>query len=145
MVEEKQIVEKLFREINNNSGLGVYGLSDIIDYLKNNVVDTIIVTDTVNLYRIESKCNRCQNTDEKIVERQKMMQTKIEFEELPCSSCKSLDHTVNEQDIVDYFSLLGTKTGTKIEVISGVAEHGSMVSNLGNIGAILRYNPNYSS
>ena len=101
MVEEKQIVEKLFREINNNSGLGVYGLSDIIDYLKNNVVDTIIVTDTVNLYRIESKCNRCQNTDEKIVERQKMMQTKIEFEELPCSSCKSLDHTVNEQDIVD--------------------------------------------
>ena len=37
------------------------------------------------------------------------------------------------------------KTGTRIEVISGVSEHGSMVSNLGNIGAILRYNPNYSN
>ena len=79
------------------------------------------------------------------IARQVADEIEIEFEELPCSSCKSLDHTVNEQDIVDYFSLLGTKTGTKIEVISGVAEHGSMVSNLGNIGAILRYNPNYSS
>jgi len=145
MVEEKQIVEKLFKEINNNSGLGVYGLNDIINYLKNNVIDTIIVTDTVNLYRIESKCNRCKNINEKIVERQKMIQTKIEFEGSPCSSCKSLDINVSEQDIVDYFSLLGAKTGTKIEVISGVAEHGSMVSNLGNIGAILRYNPNYSN
>ena len=35
MVEEKQIVEKLFNEINNNTGLGIYGLDDIINHLKN--------------------------------------------------------------------------------------------------------------
>ena len=52
---------------------------------------------------------------------------------------------MTDQDIVDYLSLLAAKTGTKIEVISGVSEHGSMVINLGNIGAILRYNPNYTS
>ena len=52
---------------------------------------------------------------------------------------------ITDQDIVDYLSLLAAKTGTKIEVISGVSEHGSMLSNLGNIAAILRYNPNYSS
>jgi len=34
MVEEKQIVEKLFNEINNNTGLGIYGLDDIINHLK---------------------------------------------------------------------------------------------------------------
>ena len=56
-----------------------------------------------------------------------------------------MDIEVSEQDIVDYLSLLSAKTGTKIEVISGVSEHGSMVYNLGNIGAILRYNPNYSN
>ena len=33
LVEEKQIVEKLFQQINSNSGLGVYGLDDIINYL----------------------------------------------------------------------------------------------------------------
>ena len=58
---------------------------------------------------------------------------------------KNNDISFTIQDIVDYLSLLATKTGTKIEVISGVSEHGSMISNLGNIGAILRYNPNYTS
>ena len=51
----------------------------------------------------------------------------------------------NNSYIIDYLSLLSAKTGTGIEVISSVSEHGSMVSNLGNIGAILRYNPNYSN
>ena len=145
LVEEKQIVEKLFREINNNSGLGAYGLSEVINYLKNNVVDTIIITDKIGLYRIEAKCNRCNEVQEKITEQQKLIQTKTEFENSPCTSCKSTDIGITDQDIVDYLSLLATKTGTKIEVISGVSEHGSMISNLGNIGAILRYNPNYTS
>ena len=144
LVEEKQIVEKLFKQINSNSGLGVYGLNEIINYLKNNVVDTIIITDTIGLYRIESECNRCHYPQEKIIEQAKVIQTKTELANSPCSSCKSLDIVVSEQDIVDYLSLLGAKLGTKIEVISGVSEHGSMVSNLGNVGAILRYNPNYT-
>jgi len=145
LVEEKQIVEKLFREINNNSGLGAYGLDEVINYLKNNVVDTIIITDKIGLYRIEAKCNRCNEIQEKIIEQKKLIQTKTEFENSPCTSCKSTDIGITDQDIVDYLSLLATKTGTKIEVISGVSEHGSMISNLGNIGAILRYNPNYTS
>ena len=145
LVEEKQIVEKLFREINNNSGLGAYGLSEVINYLKNNVVDTIIITDKIGLYRIEAKCNRCNEIQEKIIEQTKLIQTKTEFENSSCTSCKSTDIGITDQDIVDYLSLLATKTGTKVEVISGVSEHGSMISNLGNIGAILRYNPNYTS
>ena len=144
LVEEKQIVEKLFRQINTNSGLGVYGLNEILNYLKNNVVDTIIVTDSIDLYRIESKCSKCKNIQEDIVERTKVIQTKTELKNTPCSSCKSLGVIVLEQDIVDYISLLGAKTGTNVEVISGVAEHGIMVSNIGKIGAILRYNPNYT-
>jgi peptide chain release factor subunit 1 len=145
LVEEKQIVEKLFKQINSNSGLGVYGLNEIIIYLKNNVVDTIIVTDKIGLYRIEAKCNRCNDTQEKIIEQAKVIRTKTELANSPCSSCKSLDIEVSEQDIVDYLSILGAKLGTKIEVISGVSEYGVMVSNLGNIGAILRYNPNYTN
>ena len=145
LVEEKQIVEKLFKQINSNSGLGAYGLNEVIEHLKNNVADTIIVTDKIGLYRIEAKCNRCDDVQEKIIEQTKVIQTKTEFQNSSCLSCKSTDMGVTDQDIIDYLSLLATKTGTKVEVISGVSEHGSMVINLGNIGAILRYNPNYAS
>ena len=145
MVEEKQIVEKLFKQINSHSGLGVYGLADIIDYLKNNVADMIIITNNIELCRIEIKCNRCSHIDDKIVEQPALIKTKTEFQSSSCSSCKSKDITISDQDIVDYLALLAAKTGTKIEVISGITEYGSMLVSLGKIGAILRYNPNYSS
>ena len=144
MVEEKQIVEKLFNEINNNTGLGIYGLDDIINHLKNNIVDKIIITDNTELYRIESKCKKCEHIQEKIVERIKVIPTKTELQNSSCPSCQSTDTNVFDQDIIDYIAILALKTGTTVEVISGVSEHGTMLASIGKIGAILRYNPNYS-
>ena len=145
MVEEKQIVEKLFNEINNNTGLGIYGLDDIINHLKNNIVDKIIITDNTELYRIESKCKKCEHIQEKIVERIKVISTKTELQNSSCLSCQSTDINVFDQDIIDYIAILALKTGTTVEVISGVSEHGTMLTSIGKIGAILRYNPNYSN
>ncbi|HSB50155.1 MAG TPA: peptide chain release factor aRF-1 [Nitrosopumilaceae archaeon] len=144
MVEEKQIVENLFQRINSHSGLGTYGLKEIIELLKNNVTDTIIITDDTELNRIEVKCKRCQHVQEDIVERQNVIPRKTELLKSPCPNCKALDLEATEQDIVDYLALLAAKTGTKVEVISGKAEHGVMLSSLGKIGAILRYNPGHS-
>ena len=145
MVEEKQIVEKLFNEINNNTGLGIYGLDDIINHLKNNIVNKIIITDNTELYRIESKCKKCEHIQEKIVERIKVISTKTELQNSSCPSCKSTDINVFDQDIIDYIAILALKTGTTVEVISGVSEHGTMLASIGKTGAILRYNPNYSN
>jgi len=145
MVEEKQIVEKLFNEINNNTGLGIYGLDDIINHLKNNIVNKIIITDNTELYRIESKCKKCEHIQEKIVERIKVIPTKTELQNSSCPSCQSTDTNVFDQDIIDYIAILALKTGTTVEVISGVSEHGTMLASIGKIGAILRYNPNYSN
>jgi len=143
LVEEKQIIEKLFQHINSNTGLGSYGLEEVIEMLKNNIADMVIITDDTDLYRIEIKCKRCQNITAEIIERSKLFVRKTELENSPCSSCKSMDNESFEQDIVDYIALLSSQIGTKVEVISGKTEHGSMLSSLGKIGAILRYNPNH--
>ena len=145
MVEEKQIVEKLFKHINSHSGLGTYGLNEIIKLLKNNVVETLIITDNTDLYRIEVKCKRCQRIQEEILERPKVISRKTELLNSPCPNCKAMDFEAIQQEIVDYLALIAAKTGSKIEVISGKAEHGMMLSSLGKIGAILRYNPGHSA
>ena len=142
MVEEKKMVEELFKHINNNSGLAAYGLKEIINLLKKNVVSKIIITGDIDLNRIEIKCKRCNNVTEEIVERIQVIPKKTELLNLPCPNCKSKDSEAATQDIIDYFALIATKTGTKIEVVSGKAEHGMMLSSIGKIGAILRYNPN---
>jgi peptide chain release factor subunit 1 len=144
MVEEKKLVEELFRHINSNSGRGVYGLKDIIEFLNNNVVDTLIITDDTNLHRVEGKCKRCNHIQEDIIERPQVIPKKTQFANNPCPSCKAMEVDVSERDIVDYLALIAAKTGSKIEVISGSAEYGNMLSSLGKVGAILRYNPGYA-
>ncbi|EGP93764.1 peptide chain release factor aRF-1 [Nitrosarchaeum koreense] len=144
MVEEKKLIEDLFREINSHSGLGVYGLQDVIELLKNNVVKTLIITDDTNLNRVEGKCRRCQNIQEIIVERRDVIPKKTEYSSKPCPACNAMEVEPNEQDIVDYLELLAAKTGSKLEVVSGSAEHGTMLSSLGKVGAILRYNPGHT-
>ena len=144
MVEEKKLIEDLFREINSHSGKGSYGLQEIIEYLKNNVVKTLIINDDTNLHRVEGKCKRCQHIQEEIVERSQVITKKTEYTSKPCPGCKAMEVNVNEQDIVDYLELLAAKTGTQLEVISGSAEHGNMLASLGKAGAILRYNPGHA-
>jgi len=144
MVEEKKLVEDLFREINSHSGKGSYGLQEIIKYLKNNVIKTLIITDDTNLHRVEGKCKRCQHIQEEIVERPQVIPKKTEYTNNPCPSCKAMEVDANAQDIVDYLELLAAKTGSQLEVISGSAEHGNMLSSLGKVGAILRYNPGHA-
>jgi peptide chain release factor subunit 1 len=144
LVEEKKLVEDLFREINTNTGKGSYGLQEVIEFLKNNVVKTLLITDNTNLHRVEAKCKRCKNMQEDIVERQLVIPKKTEYKNTPCPECKAMDTEVNEQDIVDYLQIIAAKTGSQLEVISGSAEHGNMLGSLGKIGAILRYNPGHT-
>ena len=144
MVEEKKIIENLFQQINNNTGLGSYGLKEVLEMLKNNIVDTIIITDDIELYRLEIKCKRCQDITEEIVERVKVIPRRTELKNKQCASCKSTDNNSSQQDLIDHIDLMATQTGAKVEVISGKTEHGMMLGSLGKIGAILRYNPHHN-
>jgi peptide chain release factor subunit 1 len=142
MVEEKKIIEKLFQEINANTGLGSYGLKEVIEMLKNNIAGMIIISDNINMSRIEKTCKRCSNIEEELIEQGKRIARKTEMKSKPCLECKAMDSEITDQDLIDYIALNASKTGTKVEVVSGKTEHGIMLGSLGNIAAILRYNPN---
>ena len=144
LMEEKKLIDVLFREINRRSGIASYGMRDIIRHIENNVAQTVLVTDDIGLHRVTVDCKRCGNSRSSVVERPDVIPTKSNFESAPCPSCSSTDLTVAEQDIVDYLSLICSKIGAKVEVISGKSEHGSMLSSLGSVAAILRYNPGHS-
>ncbi len=139
LIEEKKIVEKLFKNIDSNTGYGAYGLADIIKLLKNKAIDIILLNDNINQNVIEVKCKVCKNNFEKIIETSNTIQMKAKLLNSFCLNCKSMDHVLVEYDIVDYLVLIATKVNTKIEIISHKTEHGIMLSNLGKIGAILKY------
>ena len=140
LVEEKKLIDDLIREINSHSGLGTYGMKEVIELLKNNVVKTVIITNDTNMYRVEASCKRCGGIREDILETAQVIPKKTEMQGRPCPSCDSMEVRVTEQDIVDYLELHAAKTGTQLEIVSGKAEHGMNLASLGKIGALLRYN-----
>ena len=142
MVEEKKIIEKLFQEINTNSGLGSYGLKEVIEMLRNNIAAMVVISDDINMSRIEKKCKRCSHVEEELIEQGKRIARKTEMKSQKCSECEAMDFEMTDQDLIDFIALIASQTGTKVEVVSGKTEHGVMLGSLGNIAAILRYNPN---
>ena len=145
MVEEKALVEELFRHVNSRSGLGAYGLAETVGLLKNSVVATLLVTDSTGLVRVWARCRKCSAEAESVAEQPRAIAEAARMQSEPCGSCGSSDSEAGRQDIVDHLALLADKTGAKIEVISGTSEHGAMLASLGSVGAILRYNPAYGS
>lgn len=144
MVEEKRLVEGLFREINGNTGKGSYGLAEVIGYLRNNVVQTLLVTDSTGMVRLEAECRRCGRHSEELLEGAALIARRTEVAGSPCPGCSAMEVGVAGQDIIDYLETAAAKTGTRLEVISGGSEHGHMLESLGGAGAILRYNPGHS-
>jgi len=139
LMEEKIIIEKLFQHINTKSGLGTYGLKEVINSLKNKAVNTLLINNNINKSVIEIKCQRCAAIYEEIVDNTKKISRKTLLLNRPCINCKSLDLVSLTHDLVDYLVLIATNHNTKVEIISSKTEHGAMLDSLGKIAAILRY------
>ena len=139
LMEEKIIIEKLFQNINTKSGLGTYGLKEVINSLKNKAVNTLLINNNINKSVIEIKCQRCAAIYEEIVDNTKKISRKTLLLNRPCINCKSLDLVSLTHDLVDYLVLIATNHNTKVEIISSKTEHGAMLDSLGKIAAILRY------
>jgi len=145
LMEEKKIIKKFMKEVYTGKGLGIYGIFDVIKSLQNGMVDTVIVTDDIAYFKIDVKCKRCGNIQEKFANRADLISLKQELLSKPCPSCGSIDFEINEKDIVDYLEEMTALTGGKIEVISAKTEEGAQLASIGKIGAILRFRPIASS
>ncbi|GKS61078.1 peptide chain release factor 1 [Candidatus Nitrosocosmicus sp.] len=138
-MEEKKIVKKFMGEVFSGKGLGVYGLNEVVNYLKNGVAESIIATDNIDLLYLEIICNKCGNVIEKIVEREQVIDIKQSIISTPCSKCSGLDYQIKEKDFIDYLEELAALAGTKLDIISSKTEEGAQIESLGKIGALLRF------
>ena len=143
LLEEKKLVKKFMSQVYSDEGLAVYGIHDVLNMLKNGIVDTLIITDEIPYMHLQIKCNKCGNTEEKYIDRLNLISLKQEEVSKACSKCGSQDREILEQDIVDQLEELSANIGTKLEVISSKTEEGAQLGSLGNMGAILRFKPSH--
>lgn len=138
-IEERRLVQKFLAEINRPNGLAVYGLPKIIDALNRGNMDTMLISDDINITRIQMTCKNCGTVKEKIVENQKKMQTMQEMLSEPCAKCGAVNYDVDESDVVDMLEEKAIQVGARVEVISSGTEEGAMLKSFGGAAGFLRY------
>jgi peptide chain release factor subunit 1 len=141
LMEEKKIIKNFIGEVYTGKGLGIYGIFEVIDALKNGYADLVLVTDDITFIRLEIKCNKCQHIQEKFIDRNELVSVKQDLISNPCPKCGSQDLESIEQDIIEYLEEISIMVGSRLEVISGKTEEGAQLASLGKIGAILRFKP----
>ena len=139
LVEEKRFVQKFLFEVNKQGGLAVYGLPRVIEALQKASADVVLVSDDLDMVRLDATCKKCGTAKSETVSAVKKIQERQGMMSTPCTKCGSTDFELVERDIVDVLEDLAFPVGSKVEVISSGTEEGSMFETFGGVAALLRY------
>ncbi|MFB6191535.1 MAG: LAGLIDADG family homing endonuclease [Candidatus Nanohaloarchaea archaeon] len=132
VVHEKNLVNEFFDNLREENGKSEYGLEPVKKALEMGAVDTLLITEDVNLFAAKY---RCENGHEETV-----------FEERPeiddtheCPECGEEMELEEISDIVDEFGKRAEEMDSDLEIISTDHEEGRRLDNLGGVAAIMRY------
>ena len=140
-VRERDLVNEFLRRLTHNSNMVMYGIKDVLRSLETGAIDTILVLEDINKYRVELKCPKCGYTTEKYIDELEL--EKVERMPPKCPKCKIEMEIVDTQELIDYLYNNAKTYGYKIEILSPKTEHGRILKQFEGIAALLRFQLNY--
>jgi len=143
-LKERKIVQKFMGHIAKDSGLAIYGEEEVRKYLKMGAVDTILISENLDITRLFIECNNCGWKEKKTLNSNEVSDYENKISKMHCPKCNSsLLSIVEKIDLVENLGTIAERVGTNIEVISSSTEEGGQFwQGFGGIGAILRYKIN---
>lgn len=140
-MEEKNLVQRFLYELGHETGLAIYGENEVRRGLQKGIVQTLLLSEELDVFRVKLKCTNCGYREEKTVRPTDIQKLKQELVGKSCPECTIPTLVVDEmKDLIDEFAKLAEMTGANVEIISTQTEEGMMLSkSFGGIAAILRY------
>ena len=132
LMEEKEFVQRLFREIRKpDGGLSAYGEDIVRDAINMGAVETVLLSEALNKRRITVRCPAGHTYKETVDDAD---------EKVRCRECDALAIVEENKDLIDDFFEIADSFNTSVEIISEESEEGEMLMKaFGGIAAILRY------
>ena len=140
-MEEKKIVQKFLYEIGHETGLGVYGETQVRKYLNAGIIDTLIVSEKLNTIHVFVKCKNCGNVEDSLIPQSGFVKFEQDLMSAACKKCNSVSLAVDDRkDLVDELIEIADKQNANVAIISTETDEGVMLrDSFGGIAAILRY------
>ncbi|MFX1449892.1 MAG: peptide chain release factor aRF-1 [Promethearchaeota archaeon] len=142
LIKEKQIIQKFLSHLARDTGLVTYGEKEVRRGLEMGAVDTLLLSDKVDIVRVVAKCSNCNHIEEKTIKNEDLEAYEKMVGNMTCEKCNSSQMYVdNVIDLVEELGDLATASSAEVEVFSTDSEEGAQFwSAFKGIGAILRYN-----
>jgi peptide chain release factor subunit 1 len=140
-VEEKKIMQDFLYQIGHDTGLATYGENEVKRALESGSVQTLLLSEGLNIVRATVKCNACGYERQETMKETALMPFEQSLIGQPCPKCTAPSLSVVEtRDLIDDFADLAEQVGANVEVISTETEEGQMLKNsFGGIAAVLRF------
>ena len=144
-IRERQVMQQYMKEISTDSGLATYGLEEVQKALNYSAVDTLILSEKLDTYKVKLECSNCGYIEFRTIKKKELSKLESIIQEESCPKCRSNSfNIVGKTSMVEALGEIAETTGTNIEIISTETEYGEMLfSTFGGVVAILRYKLNY--
>ncbi|MEM0320071.1 MAG: peptide chain release factor aRF-1, partial [Candidatus Nezhaarchaeales archaeon] len=138
-VHEKQVIQRFLEYLAKKSDLIAYGYKEVYHFLKQGVVDTLILSEDVPLSYVKVSCSTCGWTNEDLVKEDEVEGFKEAYSKCPvCGQVTNLE----QGDVIEHLVELSKAFSTKVEIISSETEEGrGFLESFKGMAAILRYAP----
>ncbi len=139
--EEKGLVQKFLYEIGHETGVAIYGESDVRRSLESGAIEILLLSEEINTIHMYVRCKNCSYTEDRLLEPYEILNFEKQIIDKKCPDCSNITLEIdNQRDLIGEFIEIAEKTGTKVEIISAETEEGIMLKeSFGGIAALLRY------
>ncbi len=137
--QEKRIMRRFLKEITKKKkSLAIYGEDEVRKALEMGALDTLLISEGLDKYRVKLICDSCGYEEEKTTDKAEIK--KMESNPPKCKKCGGNMVVKEKTEIVEELSRKAQEKGTKVELISTDSEEGStLLSTFGGIAGILRF------
>jgi peptide chain release factor subunit 1 len=140
-LDEKRLVQKFLYEIGHDTGLAVYGETQVRRYLDAGIVELLLVSERLNILHVNAKCKNCGATEDSLIPQAGFVRFEQDLMTAACKKCNSTAlYIESTKDLVDELLDIADKQSANVAVISTETDEGVMLKDsFGGIAAILKY------
>lgn len=140
LTQERAIVQQFLKQLVNDEPV-TYGEKEVRHALQIGAVDTVLLSEGLDLYRITLVCEACDYQEEKTISEENLREFKETLNEINCPQCGNTRLVIREEkEVIDEFTEMAEATGGNAELISTETEEGiQLMRAFGGIAALLRF------
>lgn len=140
-VKEKEIMQNFLGKLAKDSSLITYGEADVREALAHGKVETLLISEGLDTYRVRIKCDSCGYSEEHTTKEEKIPEIEEKVRTQECPQCKTLQLWVDQKTpAAEELGELAVSMNTTVQMISTDTDEGqTLKGTFGGIAAFLRY------